>query len=156
MSQTDALLREVAHLYIQAQQNTIACCDVKSQTQCMVITELGRHEPLTPLVLAARLGYEKSWMGRVVGQLEAEGLVVKSPNKEDGRSYLLQLTATGRARFEQLNLVLNAHVDRIMDFISADEHENVQRALMLIRDALLVEANATTLECAAIVVDGTG
>ncbi|MBI5928586.1 MAG: MarR family transcriptional regulator [Chloroflexi bacterium] len=147
MSQTDALLREVAILYTQAQRTTAACCDVKSQTQCMVITELGRHEPLTPLELAERLGFEKSWMGRVVGQLEAEGLVAKFPNQADGRSYLLRLTPAGNARFEQLNLILNAHAERLMDFIPPDQRAMVQEALLLVRDALLAEAH--TLEAIA-------
>lgn len=152
MSQTDALLREVANLYIQAQRTTAACCDVKSQTQCMVITELGRNEPLTPLELAERLGFEKSWMGRVIGQLESERLVAKFPNEEDGRSYLLRLTDKGQARFAQLNQILNTHADRLMDFIPSNQHENVQYALLLLRDALLAEANTIEMiavECAS-------
>ncbi len=141
MSPTDALLREVAVLYTQAQRNTAACCDVKSQTQCMVITELGRFEPLTPIELANRLGFEKSWMSRVIAQLEKEDLVAKYPNAEDGRSFLLKLTPNGQARFKQLNLILNAHADRIMDFIPAAYHESVQQSLLLLRDALLAEAD---------------
>jgi hypothetical protein len=35
---------------------------------------------------------------------------------------------------------LNTHADQIMDFIPANQHENVQHALLLLRDALL-EAN---------------
>ena len=152
MSQTERLLREVANLYLQAQRTTAACCDVKSQTQRMVITELGRNEPLTPLELAERLGFEKSWMGRVVGQLETEGLVAKFPNEEDGRSYLLRLTNKGLARFAHLNQILNTHADRIMDFIPSDQHENVQYALLLLRDALLAETSmieTIAVECAS-------
>jgi DNA-binding MarR family transcriptional regulator len=140
MSQTDTLLREVAVLYTQAQRTTVACCDVKSQTQCMVITELGRNGTLTSIELANRLGFEKSWMSRVVSQLVQENLIAKSPNEEDGRSSLLQLTAKGLSRFEQLNQVLNTHADRIMDYIPVEYHESVQHALLLLRDALLAEA----------------
>jgi DNA-binding MarR family transcriptional regulator len=140
MSQTDALLREVANLYTQAQRDTVACCDVKSQTQCMVITELGRNGTLTLIELANRLGFEKSWMSRVVTQLVEDNLIAKSPNEEDGRSFLLQLTDRGQARFEQLNYVLNSHVDRIMDYVPVEQHESVQQALLLLRDALLTDA----------------
>ncbi len=142
MSQTDALLREVAILYTQAQRTMIACCDVKSQTQCLIITELGRYEPLTPLELADRLGFEKSWISRVVAQLVQEGLIAKSPNATDGRSFLLRLTPNGQSRFQQLNQMLNSHVDRIMELIPAEHHETVQQSLLLLRDALLAEATS--------------
>lgn len=151
MSQTDALMREVALLYLQAQRTTAACCDIKSQTQSQVITELGQHGAMTPLSLADRLGFEKSWMSRVVARLVDEGLIVKAPNEADGRSYLLQLTEHGAARYEHLNRVLNAHADRIMGAIPEPQREGVQQALVLLRDALLGEADSLedlALECA--------
>lgn len=148
MSQTDALLREVAILYTQAQQTTVASCDVKSQTQCLVITELGRYEPLTPLELADRLGFEKSWMSRVVAQLVQDGLITKFPNATDGRSFLLRLTPNGQSRFQQLNQMLNSHVDRIMELIPAEYHAMVQQSLLLLREALLSEANSTEMMAA--------
>lgn len=140
MAETDALLREVALLYTQAQRTTAACCDVKSQTQCMVITELGRHQPLTPLELSERLGFEKSWMSRVVAQLIDEDLIAKEAHPEDGRSFFLSLTPQGEARFAQLNLILNTHADRLMAALPPEQRESVQQALILLRDALLTEA----------------
>lgn len=150
MTHTDALLREVAVLYTRAQRTTAACCDIKSQTQCMVITELGRYGTMTPLELSERLGFEKSWMSRVIAQLEAEELVAKTPNKDDRRSYFLELTSKGSAQFEQLNQILNAHADRIMEAIPLEQRENVQQSLTLLRDALAHESDSIEdliLEC---------
>lgn len=137
---TDALLREVARLYVQAQLNTAACCDISSQTQCKVITELGRNQPLTPQQLGDALGFEKSWMSRVINQLVNEGFIEKYPNQDDGRSYLLELTDAGQIRFSQLNETLNHHAERVMEHIPEQEREGVQHALMLLRDALRAEA----------------
>jgi DNA-binding MarR family transcriptional regulator len=141
-SQTDALLREVTRLYEQAQRVTAACCDNTTHTQCLVLTEMGRSAPLTPLELGEKLGFEKSWMSRVIDRLVQDGLIAKTPNEHDGRSVLLHLTPAGEDRLRELNTTLNDHAERVMSYIPADERASVQRALLLLRDALRQEAEA--------------
>ncbi|MBK8139166.1 MAG: MarR family transcriptional regulator [Chloroflexi bacterium] len=136
---TDALLREVAHLYEHAQRKTAACCDNTTHTQCLVLTAMGRSLPMTPQQLADTLGFEKSWMSRVIERLVSEGLIVRSPNTADGRSVLLSLTSAGQERLDALNITLNSHADRVMSHIPPRERDSVRHALTLLRDALRAE-----------------
>lgn len=145
MQTTNALLREVANLYTQSQRDTIACCDIQSQTQCMVITELGRNQPMTPLHLANALGYEKSWMSRVINQLLDENWLEKLPNEDDKRSYFLQLTAEGERQLALLNNELNDHADRLMAAIPPEQQECLREALQLLREALYREVNGLVM-----------
>lgn len=136
---TDVLLRDVANLYEHAQRKTAACCGDTTHTQCLVLTTMGRSAPMTPQQLADTLGFEKSWMSRVIDRLVAKGLIVKSPNASDKRSLLLTLTSAGQDRLDELNLTLNAHAERVMSHIPSAERASVRRALALLRDALREE-----------------
>jgi len=142
MSETNAVLREVAYLYDQAQRTTAACCDVQSQTHGRVLTELARAQPLTPHELSLRLGYEKSWISRVVGALLNENLVEKMPHPSDNRSHQLSLTSDGEIRVMQLDAVLNAHTELLMEAVPDEKRQSVEEALVLLRDALLAEKDS--------------
>lgn len=89
------------------------------------MTELADAEMVTPATIS-----------RVVDGLEAMGLATRHPNPDDARSYLIRATPKGRrlmARGRQ------ARVDRLsalLERIPADERATVERALVLLRDAL--------------------
>jgi DNA-binding MarR family transcriptional regulator len=57
-------------------------------------------EPITPGRLAEETGMPATTIRDYVRELVARGDVRKAPNPEDGRSYLLQLTAQGRGLAE--------------------------------------------------------
>lgn len=66
---------------------------------------LGRLESEGPARLSAIahfFGLDVSTMSRQVTTLEADGLVERIPDPDDGRAHLLQLTKPGRAAFAEL------------------------------------------------------
>jgi DNA-binding MarR family transcriptional regulator len=63
-----------------------------------VIAALG---PLTPGELARRLGMAPTTVSSWLARLEREGLVVRRPNPEDGRSQLVELTRRGREELRE-------------------------------------------------------
>lgn len=133
------LLREVARRYVRAQRNAADCCGTTA-TQCQMLIELGRAGALAMGELGARLSLEKSWVSRAVDTLVAEGLVRKSPNPDDARSWLVDLTAAGRRRYAALNLQLDGHAERLMQGLTRTERDVVEHGLMLILRALREDA----------------
>lgn len=136
-----ALLRDITRMYESAQRQTAACCAGTTYTQCITLTALGRLQPISLLSLADALGFEKSWMSRVIDRLAAEGLVVKQPDATDRRSVNVSLTPAGSSRLEALNDTLNEHADRIMQRIPPDDRETVIHALSALHDALYADAH---------------
>jgi len=134
-----ATLREVARLYADAQRQGAACCRGTTRTQCLCLTEIGWAGHLTLLALAHRLGFDKSWTSRVVDGLVAAGLVHKTPSPDDRRSVCISLTPEGHQRHAELNAMLNAHAERVMQRIPAEKRATVQDALELLRTALRAE-----------------
>ena len=67
----------------------------------VVLNQVDVLEPVTPSALAARLGISPSTLTYRLRSLERDGLLLRSPNPADGRSALLELSASGRARWDQ-------------------------------------------------------
>ncbi len=147
------LLREVTRLYARAQRMAADCC-ATTPTQCQVITELGRTGAIPLGELGRRLCLEKSWIGRAVDGLVAEGLVAKSTNPADSRSWLVKLTPAGIRRHKALNDQLEAHAERVMDALAGADRASVHRALALLLTALRADAGLTTASCCAAVPTG--
>lgn len=149
-----SLLREVTRLYTRAQRTAADCCGT-TPTQCQVITELARTGAIPLGELGKRLCLEKSWIGRAVDGLVAEGLVSKSVNPADSRSWLVKLTAAGNRRHKALNDQLEEHAARVMGALSAGERSDVNRSLALLLSALRGDAGLTTASCCVVVPTGT-
>ncbi|MGA7672651.1 MAG: MarR family transcriptional regulator [Nitrolancea sp.] len=141
---TTALLRDVARLHTQVQRDGAACCGGTTNTQCVILTALGRCEPTTVADLSRQLGLDKGWVSRAVETLAQEELLVKTPSDEDRRAVLISMSPQGHERFDDLERTLNAQSDRIMEHIPEEERSGVYRALELLREALLVEAEMGT------------
>ncbi len=130
------LLREVARLYTRAQRAAAECCGT-TNTQCHILTELGRSGPIPLSELGARLLLEKSWISRAVESLVRDGFATKEPNPADARSWLVTLTAAGQQRVTALNATLNGHADGLLTPLGKREREDVARSLQRLRDLLL-------------------
>ena len=129
-----SLLRDVARLHVRAQRATLACHSA-SVTQCTILTELGRAQPMTLAELARRLRLDKGWTSRAVDQLVQDGLVEKAPGSEDRRTIALSLTAAGEAHHRRLETLLNDQVARVLGRVPERDRAGVARALRLLHDA---------------------
>lgn len=139
-STAGTLLREVARLHAHAQREQVACCNGTTSTQCLILTEVGRHGPLTLAALGRRLSLDKGWLSRAVETLVQEGLLTKEGGNTDRRTIRIALSPAGETRYQQLNETLNAHAEQVMARVPPAEREQVAHALVLLHQALQAEA----------------
>lgn len=135
------LLREVARLYIRAQRVVAGCCKT-TNTQCHILTELGRVGPMPLSELGTRLMLEKSWISRAVDGLVKVELVSKLPNPDDARSWLVNLTPAGAARVEELNRTLDGHAEQLLATLSEGERGSLNHSLLLLLKVLRADDSA--------------
>lgn len=135
------LLREVARLYTRAQRVVADCCNT-TNTQCHILTELGRSGPVPMSELGARLLLEKSWVSRAVESLVERQLVAKAPNPSDARSWIVDLTPAGRQRVKQLNATLDGHAEQLLASLGERDRKEVNRALLLLLKVLRKDMSA--------------
>jgi len=69
-----------------------------------VFTTIARCEKVTVSTLSERMLIDKGQVSRTVRELEELGLIERSADPTDGRSFLLQLTATGAQRLAAARL----------------------------------------------------
>jgi DNA-binding MarR family transcriptional regulator len=130
-----ALLREVARMYTRAQRVVADCCRT-TNTQCHLLSELGRTGPLPLSELGTRVSLEKSWVSRAVDAMVERGLVTKEPNPADARSWLVTLTAEGERTVKELDRTLDEHANHLLGSLTARERADVERSLLLLMKAL--------------------
>jgi DNA-binding MarR family transcriptional regulator len=134
-SNSGSLLREVARMYTRAQRVVADCCRT-TNTQCHLLTELGRSGPLPLSELGTRVSLEKSWVSRAVEAMVARGLVTKEPNPSDARSRLVTLTADGVRTVNELNQTLDDHATQLLGSLSERDRATVEKSLLLLMQAL--------------------
>jgi DNA-binding MarR family transcriptional regulator len=71
-----------------------------SGEQLALLSLIATVEPITPTALAAELGVPLTTLADALRRLDARGELERSPNPDDQRSYLVTLSAEGRARLE--------------------------------------------------------
>jgi DNA-binding MarR family transcriptional regulator len=137
------LLREVARLYTRAQRVVADCCNT-TNTQCHILTELGRSGPMPMGELGTRLLLEKSWISRAVDSLVERGLVAKEPNPADARSWIVTLTTAGKHRVKELNATLNGHAEQLLASLGERDRKEVNRALLVLLKVLRHDTSANS------------
>ncbi len=134
---TDALLRDVVRLFTQAQRVMTECCTDATAKECQALLLLAQsHPPPTVQEFADRMSLEKTWASRLVVRLEKRGLVRRIDHPDDGRSWIIELTAKGRAEGAKLDRTLNEHAANLLGCVPPAHRANVEQALTHLRDAL--------------------
>jgi DNA-binding MarR family transcriptional regulator len=98
-----------------------------------VMAVLGDAGSMTQRDLTAATVMDKVAVNRAARVLEERGLVGRVPNPEDGRSYLLALTAEGRAIHAEVMPLARATEGELLAGIAPDEARLLRRMLVRLR-----------------------
>jgi len=91
---------------------------------------LGVHGPLRMKELAEKTGVTTGTLTAMADRLEAKGLIRRAPNKEDRRSFLVELTDRGRERFLEHDKLHDQLTREITAALSAEEAAALASALL--------------------------
>lgn len=97
-------------------------------TSTAALASIGRHGPLTPSELARIERVKRPTVTRTLACLEREGLVERTPDPADGRSYLVAVNEAGLERLRRLRGRKNAYLARRMRGLPAADVETLERA----------------------------
>lgn len=100
-----------------------------SPEQWSIVAHLWEKDGLSQQALADHFHRSKVAAFHLITKLEEQGLVVRGPNPEDGRSNLIHLTDQGRAMVAKLIPLAQRNLDRSLKGISPVE---VERARMVL------------------------
>jgi DNA-binding MarR family transcriptional regulator len=100
------------------------------------LTTIELHGPLTPSELADIERVKRPTATRILRGLEEDGLIMRTPDPNDGRSALISLSPEGRDRLRRLRQRKNAYLARRMRDLEPDQVEALERAAEIL-DRLL-------------------
>ena len=102
-------------------------------TQGVVLGRLDREGPQSVSDLAASERVRPQSMAQTVGDLEADGLVVRRPDPDDGRRAVVSLTGAGRSELEADRRHREGWLVRAIEELPDEDRATVERAIVLLR-----------------------
>jgi DNA-binding MarR family transcriptional regulator len=97
-------------------------------TSTSALVSIDRDGPLTPSELARIERVKRPTITRTLAHLEKLGLVERTPDPADGRSFLVAVNGAGRERLRRLRGRKNAYLARRMRELPAADVETLERA----------------------------
>jgi DNA-binding MarR family transcriptional regulator len=97
-----------------------------------VLGRLDREGPQSVSDLAASERVRPQSMAQTVGELEADGLVDRRPDPDDGRRALVDLTPEGRERLESDRRHRVGWLVEAIDELPADDRKALARAVPIL------------------------
>ncbi len=92
-----------------------------------VLKVIGKSNSSTAIDISGLFKRDKAQITRLVNQLIDQGFVQKTPNPDDKRSQLLELTSTGRALQERLRTLSDDMENQMAQGIEAEDLDTFKK-----------------------------
>lgn len=100
-----------------------------SVTEARIFFEIHENEGCNAAHIAERMNIDKSYLSRIIKGHEKNGYIRREKAAEDGRSFLLYLTESGKARAENFIQKSNDEIGAIIRSLSDQEHRQLSDAI---------------------------
>ena len=102
---------------------------VINKTQGQVLMACWNHGGASMRLLSREAGLEKGSLTTVVDSLEELGLVTRTRQEGDRRSFIVRPTAKGRALARKIDALFHAHLDALLAKLEDDERARFEEAI---------------------------
>ncbi|MBW4042411.1 MAG: MarR family transcriptional regulator [Acidobacteria bacterium] len=111
--------------------------DALTHIAVSALASIDRHGEVRPGELARIEGIAAPGMTRLLGEMEARGLVARSADPGDGRSHLVRLTDAGVAAVAAARTERAEGVAAILAAVALEDRAVLERAVAVLEQALL-------------------
>lgn len=107
-----------------------------SVTEARIFFEIYENEGCNAAHIAEQMNIDKSYLSRIIKGHEKNGYIRREKATADGRSYLLFLTESGKARAEDFIRKSNEEISSIVSGLSSQEQRQLSDAIDTIQNIL--------------------
>ena len=107
-----------------------------SLTEARVLYELAHRNKPNASEIATELGLDHGYLSRILSDFEKAGLVVRTRSADDGRQFLLALTAKGRMAFAPIDQGSQEQVRGILEKLVPADRQRVVGAMGMIEQLI--------------------
>jgi len=104
-----------------------------------LLTYLLSYGPVSIAELLRVFGFKRSTMTSMLDRLEKSGMLVRNPNTDDRRSWLVELTAEGKDKAREVRRIVDRFEDEVICRIGPETLEAFQRVIDMIGEVTAVE-----------------
>src|SRR5262245_8392840 len=105
-------------------------------SQVAALATIERHGPLSPSELAELERIKRPTATRILRHLDEAGFVERVKDPEDGRGFILSITASGRTHLRRLRARKTAYLATRLDSLGAEDRRTLERAAELLEGML--------------------
>jgi DNA-binding MarR family transcriptional regulator len=91
-------------------------------------------QPMSPSILAEKMGMTKGAISKLAERLVAKGLVERAEDQQDKRAHSLSLTTEGRAKIPVLASFADENDAEFFGVLTKEEHETLDRILRILAE----------------------
>ena len=103
-------------------------------SQASVLSTLDRHGTMPMSHLARHEGISKPSATGIVGRLVEKGYVSRRSDRDDKRSFMVEITADGRELIEQRRRERTAFIARHIDHLDEADRQLLEQAIVLLEN----------------------
>lgn len=100
------------------------------------ISEIDKKETIIANDLVKIFQVDKGYLSRTIKKLEKDGMIIRTQDKKDRRSWNLSTTKEGHKIANIINEKSDERVQRLLDNISAAEQDNIAHSIELLQNSL--------------------
>jgi len=105
-------------------------------TEARVLYELAQRDTVEVADLRRELDLDGGYLSRILATFSAEGLVVRTQSRTDGRRQVVRLTAAGRREFNELDRLQSAAIEKLLAPLDEAARRELVASMGRIRRAL--------------------
>lgn len=107
-----------------------------SLTEVRIMFELANSDNSTASKLSRELGLDAGYLSRILARFEEQGLTERVRSEQDGRQFLIRLTAEGMKVFSLLDQRSRNEVAEILNELSEEDQQKLLRSMHHIENIL--------------------
>jgi len=96
-----------------------------SLTEARIIFEISKTDTCTANQLCSVLGVQRSYMSKIIGKFEKDGLISRRVSQADNRNIEIHMTDKGKAVFHELDKNASAQIDALLSKLTPAEWEKL-------------------------------
>jgi DNA-binding MarR family transcriptional regulator len=123
-----ALFARITRRLIDAERPLLAELGL-SMWDYIALSHLAHAPAETQLSLAQAIGYDKTRLIALLDELEAGGLITRTPDPADRRARIVSLTAAGSDRHRAARRAIGKMEDTLLSGVSTAERTRLRRTL---------------------------
>lgn len=122
------LIRRMQQIAVAAFAREVGDVDI-TPVQFGLLHVLAASPGLDQITLAKRVALDAATSGSVISRLEAKGWIVRTPDTQDRRRKLLQITAAGQAVLHGITGAVARAQSQMLAPLSEDDQQQLMRLL---------------------------